>query len=463
MELKRKAYDSLIEWKKRKNHKPLIVEGLRQVGKSYIVDKFARENYKNVITFDFRYNKKLREIFSGDLDVDTIVRKASLFFIDKNFGLDDTVLIFEEIGDCPLARTALKSFALDGRYDIIATGSLLGVINYRRKQKISIPTGYEEYLKMTSLDFEEFLWANGVSDEQIAELKKHTTSKSELDEFTSGIYRGFIKDYMAIGGLPEVVTRFVESNRNYIEARNVLERLITDYRSDFGRFVDENGNEEIDYRLQNQLNMIFDSIPRQLAREQDVTKFKYSEIKKGGRASEFEWGFEWLEKAGLVLRCHNVKALERPLSLNAEDTYFKAFISDPGLLMAMYPIVTLRDFLSDNLDSRKGALYENLSGVFISKAGFPLYYYADGGNHLEIDFLLEGCEGLILYESKSTNGKIPASRAVMEGKTPYKASACYKIIERNFGEGAFFTSVPHFCASFLLDEIQKSISDMSQL
>lgn len=457
MEIKRKAYDKLGEWKNRKDHKPLIVEGLRQVGKSYIVDKFARENYANVITFDFRHRKELAGIFSGDLDVNTIVRKAKLFLPDKDFDAENTVLIFEELGDCPLARTSLKSFALDGRYDVIATGSLLGVINFRRKSRVMIPTGYEEYLNMTGLDFEEFLWANGIGDEQIDELRKHTREKKELDSFTSNFYRKLMKDYLAVGGLPEVVSRFIDSGRNYIEARNVLDRLLIDYRADFGRFVDDNGNEGIDYRLQGQLNMIFDSLPKQLARENDVNKFKYSDIKKGGRAAEFKEGFEWLEKAGLVLRCFNVRALETPLPLNADESYFKAFLSDTGLLMAMYPVVTMRDFLNDNLDSRKGAIYENLAGVLIHKAGFPLYYYANGEKHLEIDFLIEGANGLILYEEKSTNGKMAASRAVMAGETPCKAAACYKIIENNFGEGAFFTSVPQFCAPFLLDEIREKI------
>lgn len=457
MEIKRKAYLKLEQWKCRKDHKPLIVEGLRQVGKSYIVAKFAKENYSNVIIFDFRHRKELATIFSGDLDVNTIIRKAKLFFSDQNFDIEDTVLIFEEIGDCPLARTALKSFALDKRYDVIATGSLLGVINFRRKSRVKIPTGYEEYLNMTGLDFEEFLWANGIKEEQIEELKQQTKQKKELDSFTCNFYKKLIKDYMVIGGLPEVVSRFIDSNKNYIEARNVLERLLIDYRADFGRFVDDNGNEEIDYRLQSKLNMIFDSIPKQLARENDINKFKFSEIKKGARYSDFQEGFEWLEKAKLVLRCFNVKAIETPLSLNVDNTYFKAFISDTGLLMAMYPVVTMRDFINGNLDSRKGAIYENLAAVLIHKAGFPLYYYANGEKHLEIDFLIEGDDGLILYEEKSTNGKMAASRAVMMGQTPYKASKCYKIIENNFGDGLFYTSVPQFCAPFLLDEIIESI------
>ena len=292
MYLKRKAYEKLLEWKNRKNHKPVIVEGLRQVGKSYIVDKFVRDNYYNYIVYDFRHRKDLLKIFSGNLDVDTIIKNSKLYFSDKKFEEYNTVLVFEEIGDCPLARTSLKSFALDGRYDVIATGSLLGVINFRRKNKIKIPTGYEEYIKMSSLDFEEFLWATGVNDAQISTLKEYTKEKKELNDFEMDFYKKKIKDYMVVGGLPEAVTSFIEGNDDYIAARNVLERLLNDYRADFGRFVDDDGNEEIDYKLQSQLNMIFDSIPKQLARDQENLKFKFSEVKNGGRSAQFEDAFK---------------------------------------------------------------------------------------------------------------------------------------------------------------------------
>ena len=457
MEIRRKAYDELIKWKSKVNHKPLIVEGLRQVGKSFIVNKFAKENYKNVIVYDFRYNKDIREIFNGNLDVDTIITKSKLYFPNFDFEGNDTVLIFEEINYCPLARTSLKSFAQDNRYDVIATGSLLGVINFRRKTSAKIPTGYEEYLKMTSLDFEEFLWASGIKEDQINMLKESTKKKEELDTFTSNFYKKLIKDYIAIGGLPEVVSKFVETNGNYIEARNILDRLITDYRSDFGRFINDDGKEEIDYKLQNQLNLIFDSIPKQLARESGVNKFKFSDIKNGSRFSDYIEGFKWLESAGLVLRCFNLKAIESPLSLNVDESYFKAFISDTGLLMAMYPLITLKDFLNDKLDSRKGAIYESLAAVLINKAGFPLYYYSNGTEHLEVDFILESSNGIVLYEEKSTNGKMAASRNIMLNKTKYKAICCYKIIENNFGKGEFYTSIPQFCSPFLLEEIKKEI------
>lgn len=453
---KRKIYDELVTWNKDPNKVPLVVDGLRQVGKSYIVDKFAKENYENVITYDFRHRKELRKIFEGNLDVDTIVINSTPYFPNDNFVPGKTILIFEEIGDCPLARTAFKSFALDKRFSVVATGSLLGVLNYRRKSKIDIPTGYEKIIEMTSMDFEEFMWANGVSEQNVSILREYAQEKKELPNALADFYREMMKRYVIIGGMPSSVKEFVKTN-NYLKSRECLAGLIKDYRSDFGRFVNDRNEEEIDYILQAQLNRIFDSIPSQLARETDIFKFKYSEIISGGRSAQFEGPFEWLEKAGLVLRCYNVNAIESPLEANVQKSHFKAFISDIGLLMSMYPLSTSQQFLRDELDSRKGAIFENLLAVTINKAGLPLYYYSKGSDHLEIDFLIDGNNGIILLEEKSTNGKMAASRSVMGGKTPYKADKCYKIIRNNFGDGDFYTSVPQYASPFILDEIRSDL------
>ena len=395
IEFKRKIEKKLYEWNNDPNKVPLIVDGLRQIGKSYIVDKFAHEEYENVIVYDFRHNKSLRKIFDGNLDVDTIIRNSMPYFPNKEFIPYKTILIFEEIGDCPLARTSFKSFALDKRYAVIATGSLLGVLNYRRKQKIDIPTGYETIIQMTSLDFEEFLWANGLEEKNIDILKQYTSQKKEIPQALVDYYKEMIKRYVVVGGMPESIKLFLRTN-NYIKSREYLEGLIKDYRADFGRFINDKNEEEIDYKLQTTLNKILDSIPSQLARETDTHKFKYSEIKKGGRASEFEEPFEWLEKVGLVLRCFNLNAIEKPLEANVDKNYFKAFITDIGLLMAMYPLSTSQEFLLNGLDSRKGAIFENLLAITINKAGLPLYYFSNGKEHLEIDFILEDNEGIIL-------------------------------------------------------------------
>lgn len=453
IDLKRKAYAALEKWNANPDKKPLIVDGLRQVGKSYIVDKFAHEHYENVVTYDFRHNKELRKIFDGNLDVYTIIRASAPYFPKNTFVPFKTILIFEEVGDCQLARSSFKSFALDKRYAVVATGSLLGTLNYRRKQKADIPTGFEDTLEMSSLDFEEFLWANGVKEESIEVLKDYAARKEELPPALANFYREMIKRYVIVGGMPDSVKLFLTTN-SYVESRNKLENLIRDYRGDFGRFINEKGEEEIDYYLQAQLNQIFDSIPSQLARESETHRFRYSEIKTGGRASQFQLPFDWLEKAGLVLKCPNVNAIEKPLEANANKSIFKAFISDIGLLMAMYPLSTSQEFLTDKLDSRKGAIFENLVATMIRKTGLPLYYYSKTDQHLEIGFLFETSKGIVLVEEKSVNGKMAASRAVMEGRTPYTAHACYKIIRNNFGQGDFFVSVPHYAAPFLFSDFR---------
>lgn len=456
IDFKRKIYKELVNWHSNEEKVPLIVDGLRQVGKSYIVDKFAHDKYENVIVYDFRHNKQLRKIFDGNLDVDSIIMNSAPYFPNKQFIPYKTILIFEEIGDCPLARTSFKSFAQDKRFAVVATGSLLGVLNYRRKQKIDIPTGYEQIIRMSSMDFEEFLWANGIDEREIDVVKEYTANRKELPTPLADFYREMIKRYVVIGGMPEAVKQFLKTN-NYIKSREYLEGLIKDYRADFGRFVNDKNDEEIDYKLQSQLNLILDSIPSQLARETDTHKFKFADVKNGGRSAEFKEPFSWLEKAGLALRCFNLNAIEKPLEANSDKTYFKAFIADIGLLMAMYPLSTSQEFLRDELDSRKGAIFENLAAIMLKKVGFPLYYFSKGSEHLEIDFIIEGDDGIILLEEKSINGKMAASRAVMEGRTAYQAKTCYKIIRNNFGIGDFYISVPQYALTFLLEQINDKI------
>ncbi len=457
MDFKRKIYDDLIKWNSDENKVPLIVDGLRQIGKSYIVNKFAHENYQNVIIYDFRHNKELRNIFDGNLDVDTIIQKSSPYFPNANFIPYKTILIFEEIGDCPLARTSLKSFALDKRYTVIGTGSLLGILNFRRKKKIDIPTGYEKIIHMTSMDFEEFLLASGLREENIQVLKEYIKEEKEIPSALSTYYKEMLKRYVVIGGMPGSVLKFLQTN-NFIESREYLRGLIQDYRADFGRFINENNEEEIDYNLQAKLNQVFDSIPSQLSKETDTLKFKYSAIKKGARSSEFEEPFIWLDKAGLVMQCFNTRAIEKPLEANIDKTYFKAFISDIGLLMAIYPIQTTQSFLNETLDSRKGAIYENLCATMINKCGLDLYYFSNGTKHLEIDFIIEDSDGIILLEEKSVNRKMAASRNVMEGKTHYKAKKCYKIIKENIGQGSFYTSIPQYGTPFVLENIKNDLN-----
>ncbi len=195
----------------------------------------------------------------------------------------------------------------------------------------------KKIIHMTSMDFEEFLWANGLKEENIELLKQHVKESKELPSSLALYYKNMLKRYVVVGGMPGSVLRFLKTN-NYVESREYLKTLILDYRADFGRIINDRNEEQIDYKLQARLNQLFDSIPVQLARESEILKFKYSIIKKGGRYKEFEDAFEWLSKVGLVIRCFNIKSIEKPLMVNADNTHFKAFISDIGLLMALFPL-----------------------------------------------------------------------------------------------------------------------------
>jgi predicted AAA+ superfamily ATPase len=257
MNLKRKAYQQLLSWKNRAGHLPLIVEGLRQVGKSYIVDKFARENYENVIVFDFRYNEVTRSFFQGNLTVDEILKRAYPYFPSSNFVPHKTIIVMEEIGDCPRARTSLKAFESDGRFDVIATGSLLGVANYRKRKKEALPTGSEEFLKMTSLDFEEFLWAIGASQDFIDRLKDSAESFAPLPEPYIEYGKVAMRSYLLVGGMPDAVIAFLESGGDPLAAREVHRRLLRDYEADFGRYVDDGGEERYDMILKGRISAVW--------------------------------------------------------------------------------------------------------------------------------------------------------------------------------------------------------------
>ncbi len=453
MNLKRKAYQQLLSWKNRAGHLPLIVEGLRQVGKSYIVDKFARENYENVIVFDFRYNEVTRSFFQGNLTVDEILKRAYPYFPSSNFVPHKTIIVMEEIGDCPRARTSLKAFESDGRFDVIATGSLLGVANYRKRKKEALPTGSEEFLKMTSLDFEEFLWAIGASQDFIDRLKDSAESFAPLPEPYIEYGKVAMRSYLLVGGMPDAVIAFLESDGDPLAAREVHRRLLRDYEADFGRYVDDGGEERYDMILKGRISAVWKSIPMQLSRENKNSKFRYKDVGGRGRREDFELPLDWLEEAGLIIKCHNTSAPEPPLKSNALQDEFKVYVSDPGLLCATYEETLASLALDGLLGARKGALTENLIATMLNKAGLDCFYYGSALEHKEIDFLLEDAFGILLLEAKSTNGGMAASKALMEGKSPYKRYRCFKIIENDFGKGAFYQSLPHFAFPFFLEKV----------
>lgn len=426
--LDRKIETLLAEWKTEKNHKPLVIKGVRQCGKTFIVEKFAREHYKNVIYLNFIKTPSACMAFEGDLDVNNIITGLSTIIPDVDFDQEDTCLILDEIQECPQARTALKFFFLDGRFDIIATGSLLGVKGYGKKKDNgevehprSIPVGYEEIIDMYPLDFEEFLWANGIKNNVINKLQKCLEEEQQVPELIHQRMMELFLRYIIVGGLPEAVNTFLETH-NLDKVRKVQTRIIDEYKDDMVKYSNDN--------IKPNIRECFDSIPRQLAKENK--KFQYSVIKKNARAATYEGCLQWIEDAGIIRRCYNLDITGLPLDVNAINDCFKVYMSDTGLFVALLEDGTQADILQGNLSACKGALYENVIADILGKMGRKLYYFhKDSG--LEIDFVIRFLGECYILEVKSKGGKTKSSNTVLNHPEKYDVYHCIKFGMHNIG------------------------------
>ncbi len=453
MELYRKAYKDLLKWKNKKNKHPLIIDGLRQVGKTYLATEFGNKNYENVIFFDLRFDSYARDIFKVEkadkkLSIDLIIQKARLYYSNKKIVHFKTLFILDEINDCPEARECLKLFTSDKGIDVIATGSLLGISDFQVK---NIPAGYDDYLTLKSLDFEEFLLSLSVSQETINLIYDSFRNDIKLDDSLLDILYNYFLRYLIVGGMPEAVLIFLQTN-DLNEVRSKLSALLKDYISDFGKRFKDDGSCYIDAKLYASISSLFSSIHMQLAKD-GSKKFKYKDIPGGGRSDEYSEAIAWLEKTGLIVRCFNTSDVETPLSGNYYPDKFKIYFPDIGLLLANYPISIYSELLKGNLGAYKGAIYESITAEMIYKANLPLFYHEETLNHLENDFLIENSDGIDIYEVKATNGRLNSAKKLLEKNTPYKCQIhqVYKLIDKRYGEGAFYHSFPRFLLPFKLE------------
>jgi len=444
---KRKMYDYLLEWKKDENRKPLVIKGARQIGKTYIVKKFAKENYENVIYLDFRSQEKLRNIFDGSFDVNDLIVQITANVKNVNVVPYKTLLIFDEVQDCPNARSSLKYFSLDGRYDVICTGSLLGIKGYNKKGDRAVPVGYEEVITMKPFDFEEFLWANGISDDIIQNCKESLNYEKKILPGIHDAMLDLFKKYICVGGMPEVVKTFVETgdmNRVLKLQRNIL----TSYSNDFGRHLEKDGTMSVDEKELSRILSAFESIPSQLAKENK--KFQYSKINEEGRNEEFRSAIQWLEDAGIVNLCYNLSITELPLEGNKIDNVFKVYMQDSGLFVSMLEEGTQVDILNGNLMIYKGAIFENIIADAFSKMGRKLYYFHKNSG-LEIDFVMRYNGKCTLVEVKATNGKTKSLKTVLEDYDKYHVDFAIKLSENNINRNNNVLNIPYYLA-FLLTE-----------
>lgn len=437
--LKRKIEQKLIKWKISSERKPLIIKGCRQCGKTFSVLEFARNNYKNVVYLNFFENPDYAAAFSGSLEIDNIVMMlTALLGKEAVFEAGKTVIILDEIQDCPEARTALKFFRIDGRYDVIGTGSLLGVKGYGKEPK-SVPVGSETIIDMYPLDFEEFLWANDIEEPIIELLKKHLENETPVPQALHNRMRQLLIQYAAVGGMPEVVQKFIDT-KQMNEVFDIQRDIIMSYEDDMVKYADKKDKAQI--------KECFQSIPRQLAKENK--KFQYSVVKKGSKASKYAGSLQWIEDAGIISRCYNLSITELPLDGNAEKENFKVYMRDMGLFVSMLEEGTQFDILQGNLYGYKGAIFENLIADIFAKMGRKLYYYHKNSG-LEIDFVIRYKGKCTLVEVKATTGNAKSVKTILRHPEKYHVYDAIKLGDYNIGRSDQILILPLYMA-FLLRE-----------
>lgn len=443
---RRKITDELIAWKNGGGKKKaLVIKGMRQIGKTYIVRAFAEKNYKNVVYINFKDNDSIKTVFDGDFVVNRMTVDISAMIPGVNFVPGQTVIIFDEIQECANARASIKAFMLDGRYDVICTGSLLGIKGYNKKKGKGIPTGFEHIVYMKPMDFEEFLWAKGIGEPVINELKRCFENRIPVSEAIHRAMLRYFKEYICVGGLPYVVDRFISTNDMnvvYSEQRDILE----EYKDDFGKHLDENERESVDLTLLARINRVFDSIPAQLAKENK--KFTYAQLEKKARGENYQAAIQWLYDAGIINICYNLSNTTLPLEGNKLDNMFKIYMQDSGLFVAMLERGTAGRILSGDLGMYKGAIFENIIADCFSKKDKKLYYFhKDSG--LEIDFVTPYNDEAAIIEVKAVGGNTKSAKTVLNNKEKYNVNLCIKLSENNVGFENEILTVPYYMA-FLL-------------
>jgi len=430
--LRRKISEELIAWKNHKDRMCLVVKGARQVGKTFIIDDFARKHYKYYTYINFDENPSYQTIFDGDLDVNTLIKQISLRVSGAELVSNETIIFLDEIQNCPRARTALKFLAQDKRFDVVASGSLLG-INY--KEVPSYPVGYVEHLDMYSLDYEEFLWANGISPQSVADIREYFDKRETVPAAMHEKMMELFREYIVVGGMPRVVNEFVNTH-NFANVLKLQKAIISDYLDDIAKYAE--GTEKAKARA------CFLSIPKHLSK--DYKKFQYSLVESRGNARKFAGSLMWLYDAGIINFCYNLALPELPLEGNARSDIFKVYMRDTGLLMAMLEDGSGEDIIDGNLGIYKGAIYENIIADIFGKAGKKLYYF-EYRAQIEIDFFIRLNKQATAVEVKAAdNTKSKSMKAIIEN---HGVKHGIKLSSKNVGGTEVVDSYPLYMAMFL--------------
>ena len=433
--LRRKITTKLLQWRQQQDRLPLIIKGCRQCGKTSAVQDFAHDNYKHVVYLNFLENSGYGAIFKDNLDVDFLTMMMTAQIKNASFEAGKTVIILDEIQECPEARTALKFFKLDGRYDVIATGSLLGVNGYGEPK--SVPVGFETMMTMVPMDFEEFLWANGIDEKLISLLKDCIAAEKPVPEALHGKMRLLLLQYVVVGGMPAVVQNFVD-HHNMAQVLQMQRDIAMSYEDDMMKYAPD--------RDKVRIRKCYRSIPRQLAKENK--KFQYSVVEKGARSKDYDSCLSWIEDAGILRHCYNLSVPELPLNGNSKEDTFKIYMADTGLFISMLEDGTQADILQGNLLGYKGAIFENLVADFFGKMGRKLYYFRkDSG--LEIDFVIKYKGKATLVEVKAKNGNAKSMKQVLANPDRYHVEQAIKLADVNVIRRGPVLTLPLYMGAFL--------------
>ena len=444
MYLRRKIDAYLDEWKNDINKKPLIVKGCRQIGKTESILNFADKNYESVVEINFVRDEKYKKIITDGYDVDSIIKNISRIDPSKRFIPQKTLIFFDEITEFPEIATSLKFFRIDGRFDVICSGSMLGV-NYKRIESNSV--GNKTDYTMYSMDFEEFLWAKGYGEDTVADMLSHMNEMRPFNELEMDIYHTLFLDFSILGGMPAVVKDYIEKG-TFEGSLDMQRQLIADYKEDIRKYA-----EGLD---QTRVINVFNSIAPQLAKENK--KFQIVKVASGARFRDYRGCAEWLTDAGIINVCYCLNFPELPLNGNCDTDKFKLYFADTGLLVSLLDEEAGEDLRANrNLGVYKGALYENIMGEALTKSGYNLYYYKREDSTLEEDFFIRSSKNLIPVEVKAKSGKSKSLRTLIDSDKYPDIEYGFKFSYNNIGYSDKIFTFPYFCA-FLLKRFMKSFS-----
>ena len=436
--LKRKSIFQLERWKSQESKKCLVVQGARQVGKTFLIREFAARNYEEFLEINFKETLSAKDVFSGDLTVENMIAALRFRYPQKKIVPEKTLLFFDEIQECEEAVTSLKFWTIDGRFDVIASGSLLG-IDYKRAS--SYPVGYVDYLKMYGLDFEEFLWGIGISQDLISSLRTYFDSKKPVPPAVNTQMMHYYRLYIATGGMPEVVQKYVDT-KDFREVDSIQRSLLQGYQYDIAHYA--TAEEKV------KAEKCYLTLARQLL-DKENHKFQYKEIESGARAQKYFSSIEWLLKADIIHLCKTVTDVRYDLDDYSREDFFRAYTTDLSLLISMKDLSLKQHIVENTLSGNtKGGLYECAVADALYKKGYPLYFYKNETTKQELDFIIQLDGQPVPIEVKSANSKARSLNSIVKNR---KIPLAYKFTDGNVGIGEDgIITLPLYMVMFLSTE-----------